>query len=215
MKKHFSLLQQEAQQFKCQLRAEHLTAFERYALELLSWNKRINLTAVTSPEAIAIKHFLDSLTIAPFIEGNDSLLDIGSGAGFPGIPLKIVFPELQLTTLDAVQKKVLFQRQIGRVLEISFTSIHGRTENIQNDYRRQFQVVVARAFAGLSGFIAEGEPFLAQGGTLIAMKGREGTSELKEAAALIKSKNLSVIDVREFSLPLMMGDRTIIVLKSS
>jgi len=158
-----------------------LKAFDIYLKELLKWNQKINLTAIRSEKGIVLKHFLDSLSVKPYLPEDSSVLDIGSGAGLPGIPLKIVRPALQMTLMDSVRKKVDFQRHIIRMLGLRGTeAIHGRAQDreIVQNLGGRFDITLSRAFSDLRTFLVLSFPFLKGGGTAIAMKGEPDDKEI-------------------------------------
>lgn len=193
---------------------EQVAAFARLGDELLAWNRRINLTAITRQDEIVIKHFLDSLTLVPLLRGTETVLDIGSGAGFPAIPLKIALPELTVVTVDSVLKKVHFQRHISRVLGLKgITALHARVEDLHESHPRHFQVVMSRAFASLESFATLAAPLLAPEGIILAMKGAEGEKEVDAAASCLERLGLSVVRTTNCSLPGDAGRRVIITLK--
>lgn len=158
-----------------------LYAFEQYLAYLLEESQVMNLTAIKDPEAIYSKHFYDSLTLATvFPFANQSVLDVGSGAGFPAIPLKIVFPELQLTLIDATKKKVLFLQRLSERLGLQgLTLLHGRIEELPQ--KASFDLVVSRAVAKLNCLVELCLPFVRVGGHFIAMKSAKYQTELEEA----------------------------------
>ncbi len=158
-----------------------ITSLERLADELLRWNSRRNLTAITDREEVLEKHLADSLTLLPFACHATRLLDIGSGAGFPALPLKIACPELDVVSVDAVGKKIEFQRHVARTLGLKgFLPLHERIEVLgaAAEYRQGFDLVTARALCSLDELVKMSAPFLAPGGRLVAMKGPEGLAEL-------------------------------------
>lgn len=210
------LLSKYAEQFGLSLSQEDLSRFDIYLSELKSWNERFNLTAIKDDQGIVIKHFLDSLTPLKFIKPGSALLDIGSGAGFPGIPLKIVEPSLKVTLIDSVNKKVTFMKHIISELGLAdIEAVHIRAEDLAKTRKGCFDVVISRALASLSDFIRLGEPLLAQGGVLIAMKGKNADDEVEEAAKVIERKKMSVGSIERFSLPMGAGERGIVVLERS
>lgn len=156
-----------------------------HANELNVWNQKMNLTSIKKPKEMAEKHFIDSISITPFLDQNLKLLDLGSGGGFPGIPLKIMIPSLQFVLLDSSRKKVNFLKQVIRKLNLKkVEAVHARSEDIKDSsaYANFFDGVICRAFARLENFIRLAIPFLKPGGCLYAMKGptinREITSEV-------------------------------------
>lgn len=183
--------------------------------ELERWNARINLTAITAHEEALEKHLVDALTVLPLLQGDESILDLGSGAGIPGIPLKIALPGINLLSVDAVAKKILFQRQVARVLQLtSFEAWHGRAEEVPKRAGGDtFDVVVSRAFASLTDFSRLARPCLRRGGQLIAMKGPEGERELVEAAEALHELGLVPDKMRTLQLPRSRAIRTLLVLK--
>jgi 16S rRNA (guanine527-N7)-methyltransferase len=183
--------------------------------ELLRWNRKINLTAVRSPEEAIEKHLVDSLTLVPLLTGTERLLDLGSGGGFPGLPLQIAFPELMVVSVDAVQKKIAFQRHAARLLGLkNFLAWHVRAENLrrQPGFGQGFEVVVSRAFAVLAQFASLAAPCLAPGGRMIAMKGVEGEAELADAAATLANLGLTCRSVDKLTLPASGAARILITL---
>jgi 16S rRNA (guanine527-N7)-methyltransferase len=160
---------------------ESLPLLEQLVDEMLRWNLRRNLTAIHDRDEVLEKHLLDSLTLLPFARHAVRLLDIGSGAGFPSLPLKIVCPGLEVVSVDSVGKKIDFQRHLVRTLGLKkYTAHHERVEALmgKSDYRFGFDLVTARALCPLGELVVLAEPFLSPEGRLIAMKGPEGKQEL-------------------------------------
>ncbi len=209
-----SLLSDYAAEFGILLSQGDIQQFDIYLRELKSWNEKFNLTAIKDDEGILIKHFLDSLMPIKFIKPRSAMLDIGSGAGFPGIPLKMAEPSLNVTLLDSVNKKVTFMRHMIEALELTgIEAIHARAEELAKTKKGSFDVVISRALASLSDFVKIGEPFLKPDGTLIAMKGSRADEEVKEAAKIIEKRRMRVQGVERFSLPGGAGDRVIVILE--
>ncbi len=158
---------------------QQIEQFLRYQQELLDWNIRMNLTAITEPEEVLIRHFLDSLSLlSAYDQPHTRLLDIGSGAGFPGIPLKIMRPNWQVVLLEATGKKVTFLRYIIEMLQLqNIVALQGRAEELghNKDYRATFDVVTARAVASLPTLLEYAAPFCRVGGQIILPK--KGTLE--------------------------------------
>ena len=175
------LLIEGARAFGIDVGEKTMEAFELYLAELLQWNRKINLTAIRSEKGIVLKHFLDSLSVYPHLPERSFVLDIGSGAGFPGIPLKIVHPAFEVTLIDSARKKVDFQRHVIRSLGLKRTeAIHGRVQDngILRDLGGRFDIILSRAFSDLQTFLALGFPFLKAGGTVLAMKGKMDNNEI-------------------------------------
>jgi 16S rRNA (guanine527-N7)-methyltransferase len=170
-----------AKTFGIDLDEEKIEAFELYLKELLKWNRKINLTAIRSEKGILLKHFLDSFSVYPFVPEGSFILDIGSGAGFPGIPLKMVQPAVELTLIDSARKKVDFQRHVIRILGLKgVEAIHGRVQDkgILRNLGGRFDLVLSRAFSDLRTLLALSLPFLKGAGTVIAMKGEREDEEI-------------------------------------
>ena len=151
-----------------------LDQFLRYQQELLDWNTRINLTAITDPEEVLLRHFLDSLSLLLVYDRAETrLLDIGTGAGFPGLPLKIVRPQWQVVLLEATGKKVAFLQHIIETLQLkNVVALHGQAEGLAHKagYRASFDVVTARAVASLPTLLEYAAPFCRVGGQIILPK---------------------------------------------
>ena len=210
------IVAQESQLIGLPLTASAIEAFERYAAELKKWNLKFNLTAITNDREIAIKHFLDSLIIAPHLTVDDRLLDIGSGAGFPIIPLKIVRPDVSMVSVDAVEKKIHFQRHIIRLLDLKkIEAVHTRIEELHKTELNSFTVITARAFTRLDRFVALAAPLLAEGGVLIAMKGEEVECEVSASDNSLKASGFTVASIQRYTLPENKGERVLTFLKSS
>ena len=182
-------------------------------LQLRKWNRKFNLTAITKEREIIVKHFLDSLTVAPLISEGAQLLDIGSGGGFPAIPLAVVRPDLKVTSIDAAEKKIFFQRHAVRVLGIkSFTALHARSESLGEEHSGRYDVVISRAFSSLPDFASVARPLLAPEGVIIAMKGRSGEEESIAAAPFLAECGLVVRRVVQLRLPVSGDVRSLVVM---
>lgn len=184
--------------------------------ELLRWNQSINLTAITDRQEALVKHLVDSLTLLPYLRGDETLLDMGSGGGLPGLPLKMVLPGLNLTSVDAVAKKISFQKHIIRTFALrGAVARHGRLEELGKEasLSGHFDLVVARAFASLPDCVRLARPFLHSGGRLIAMKGPEGEKELLSAKKEIASAGFSLQKLDRLNLPGGNGERMLICLE--
>lgn len=182
--------------------------------ELIRWNTRINLTAITAADEVLEKHLLDALAIAPWIEG--PVIDLGSGAGFPGLPLKIVRPELKVVSLDSVDKKLGFQRHVARQLDLhDFRTLHARIEQAAQraDQRQAYRTVVARALAGLAELVPLMAPFCAPDGQLLAMKGPEAEVEIADAMPALQKLGFLVAAQHRWQLPRSGAERTLVVLR--
>lgn len=178
---------------------------DRYAELLVQWNEKMNLTAITEPTEIVVKHFVDSLTALPLLPKKEgvSLVDVGTGAGFPALPLAIVRSDLRVTLLDSLNKRLLFLQEVCRELGVEAQTVHSRAEDGGKSpaLREQFDVVTARAVAALPILAEYCLPFCKVGGVFLAMKGPESHAEFetaKTAVALLGAKSKAV---KSFLLP--------------
>ena len=185
-----------------------------FASELKKWGRKINLTAIKDDEDIVVKHFLDSFTLLKVKGIKGRLLDIGSGGGFPAIPLIIVLHELHIVSVDAVEKKVIFQRHAARLLGLhNFEALHARAEELGTKHARSFDWVVSRAFSDIPTFVRIALPLIKEQGQIIAMKGRGGREETVAAESALRGFGVEVSDIIEFRLPVSGDARSLIVMK--
>jgi 16S rRNA (guanine527-N7)-methyltransferase len=188
MNPEIQMLQQSARKLCLELTENQLTQFDIYRRELLQWNARTNLISEKSSREIISRHFLDSLTALEFVSNrNVKIIDIGCGAGFPGIPLKIAAPSLHLYLLEANRKKISFVKHIVRLLNLSHTFVlHERAENLlkNNQWKDSFAIVLSRATFKLSEILPLAAFFLKPAGLLIALKSRDLADELLHAATM-------------------------------
>jgi 16S rRNA (guanine527-N7)-methyltransferase len=189
--------------------------FSIHASELINWNRKINLTAITDPREIAIKHFLDSLVPAEFISDKARLLDIGSGGGFPGLPLKIFKPTISALLIDGVRKKINFLKHVLRTLGLeNIEARQMRPEMLLKDPDgvASFDVIISRALSDLSAFVRSALPLLAQHGTIIAMKGEIDAKELDAVRADAAEDQFS-LKIEKYGLPSMGSQRSLVIIK--
>jgi 16S rRNA (guanine527-N7)-methyltransferase len=194
---------------------ENIRAFELYANEMKKWNRKINLTAITSDREIAIKHFIDSLLAAQMLAGTSNVLDIGSGAGLPALAIKIFRPEISVVSVDAVAKKIHFQRHVARLLQLEgFEALHARVEDLQKSHAGKFEVIISRAFSDLGQFVSLAAPLLGEGGRIIAMKGPASESEMTSCSALMEAQQFEISSISNYRLPDNCGERRLITISS-
>jgi len=191
-----------------------LELFATHATHLYQWNKKINLTAIKETDDIALKHFIDSLALVPYIKKQSRVLDIGSGGGFPGFCLKIASPDLDIVMIDSTQKKVNFLDDLIRIIGMEgIEAKHIRAEELKynNLYKGTFDVVVSRAFSRLDKFVKLSKPFLNENGIILAMKGQNPSEEIKEIEQLKEVRN-SDMNIKSYSyiLPFQNIERSII-----
>lgn len=213
------LLRQGAEQFGLTLSDAQADAFEHYRQELIAWNQRVNLTGIVDPEEIVIKHFLDSLSVYQALAQQPrpfSLIDVGSGAGFPGLPLKIILPDMQLTLLESVAKKTAFLEHLVASLNLhGVTILVARAEEAgrQPDHREHYDVAVARAVAALRIASEYTLPFVKLGGLVILQKGHypaEEIAEMPNALGILGGKLVQVLPV---TVPNLEAARHLVVLQ--
>jgi len=198
------------------LDAHQLAQLDSYAAELLAWNTHTNLTAIKAPEEVYVRHFLDSLALARhWGAAPESLVDIGTGAGFPGLPLKSLRPEIELILLDSVGKKTAFLRHV--VEQLGLTNVRiitGRAEDLGRDphERERHSVVTARAVGALSVLAEYGLPLLRIGGLLLAPKGATAQEEIAAAKQAIQTLGGAIVGVEPVALP-GVEPRTLVIIK--
>ena len=185
-----------------------LNRFEIYQRLLAEWNERMNLTAITDPVEVAEKHFADSLAALPYLKPGMQVIDVGTGAGFPGVPLLIMEPGLELTLADSLQKRLTFLDALLKELGLKAALVHGRAEDLgQNKlYRERYDVALSRAVANLPVLLELTTPFVKAGGTAIAYKG-DGAEELKNAKS---AAFLLHVQFRSVELDSPLGKRCLI-----
>jgi 16S rRNA (guanine527-N7)-methyltransferase len=218
MEKNFDdILAKAATEMGVYLNNEQLSRFTRYYSELLAWNRKMNLVSVKSSLDIPIKHFIDSLTPLPYLlNSSGRLLDIGTGAGFPGLPMKIAMPSLTVFLLESSRKKTSFLKHIIRTLGLdNATVIHNRLEYVMADgaYRNAFDIMISRATFKLPVLLRIGAFFLAGNGIAVAMKGEQASEEMKEAVSLCDTLGFCCLSCHDIRLPIIHDSRKIILFK--
>lgn len=207
----------EVEKLNISITKENLASLAKYKDLLVEYNKKFNLTAIKSDEEIYLKHFYDSLTLikAYSLNGNLKLLDIGTGAGFPGIVLKIFYPDLELTLLDSNHKKIAFLEVVIKELNLkNVTCINSRAENLPKTYREYFDIVTSRAVAHLRILLELSIPYLKVGGKLIAMKGLS-EDEIKESAKILEKLDSRIVDTIKFNLPIEGSNRSLVIVQKN
>jgi len=200
-----------------ELNETQLQQFETYYRILVEWNEKINLTAITDRDQVYIKHFYDSLSPSFFVNMSEinNLADIGSGAGFPSIPLKIVYPHLRITIIDSLNKRISFLRHVTEQLKLQDVDcLHARAEDAGRNpsLRDSFDVVTARAVARLPILNEFCLPFVRVGGTFIALKGSDADGEIQESAYSLRQLRATLTAEHVFELPFSYGARRLIVI---
>lgn len=199
-----------------ELSEEQYNQFYKYMNILIEWNKKINLTAITEPKEVILKHFVDCLAIAKYIDKNKTIIDVGTGAGFPGIPLKIYRKDLEITLVDSLNKRINFLNEVINQLNLKeIKAIHGRAEELGKNkkYREQFDVATSRAVANLATLSEYLIPFVKNGGKVLFMKTLEVEEELEKAKKAIKVLGGKIENVNKFYLPNSEIGRSIVIVR--
>lgn len=207
---------EKAEKINVNLNDIQIKQFFDYMNLLITWNEKINLTAITDPDEIILKHFIDCLTIEKEIEKNSTLIDVGTGAGFPGIPLKISRPDLKITLVDSLNKRINFLQEVIKDLGLeNISAIHSRVEETGRNklYREKFDYCTSRAVANLAVLAEYMLPLTNVGGKAICMKGANLEEELADSKKAIKVLGGTVEKVEEFLLVDSDMKRNIVVIK--
>ena len=208
-------LGKNARNLNIELDEIQLAQFDVYKNELLQWNAKTNLISENSSQEIITRHFLDSLTALQFIQKpNARIIDVGCGAGFPGLPLKIVLPTLALYLLETNRKKISFLKHIIRLLNLTNTFVlHDRVENIiKTDlWKEKFDILISRAAFKLSDLLSQGEFFLAPGGKLIALKGPNVDEEYAQCSSIINQYKIAQFIQHDIKVSFLEAPRKIII----
>ena len=207
-----AVLWEGARELGVDLSAEKLKAFQFFLEELMRWNRKMSLTSIRPPFDIVVKHFLDSLAVSPYLSRGCSLLDIGSGAGFPCIVLKISDPSLKVTSVDSSRKKLSFQRHLIRQLRLEgVDALHAHLPDsgIADKFDKSFDYALSRALGSLETLLRIARPFIKDTGLIIAMKGKTGAKgTLKDHT--IARLNMRLQRVVSFTLPFIDASRTLL-----
>ena len=210
------ILKSECEKIQIELEEKHIEKFYKYMQLLLEWNEKINLTAITDPNEVILKHFVDSLTINKYIKDNSTIIDIGTGAGFPGIPLKIIREDLQITLVDSLNKRIKFLEEVIEKLELkNIKPIHARAEELGKNikYREKFDYATSRAVANLSTLSEYLIPLVKIQGKIISMKGSEVEKELIDSKNAISVLGGKILKIDEFNLPSSDIKRNVIIME--
>ncbi|MCR4806366.1 MAG: 16S rRNA (guanine(527)-N(7))-methyltransferase RsmG [Lachnospiraceae bacterium] len=196
---------------------DQIEKFDLFYDLLTDWNKRMNLTAITEYDDVVIKHFVDSILICKFEDLKDKkIIDIGTGAGFPGIPLKIINPSCEILLLDSLNKRIVFLEEVVRELGLkNVRLIHGRAEDLahKEDFREVFDYAVSRAVSNLSTLSEYCIPFIKTGGFFISYKSEGSDEEIEKARNAIKILGSKIRDIKEYPLPYSDIKRKFVVIE--
>ena len=198
------------------INVQQTTKYFKYMNLLLDWNEKINLTAITEVDDVILKHFIDSMTILKYIEDGSKIIDVGTGAGFPGIPIAIMKEDTEINLLDSLNKRINFLKEVCSELKIdNVEAIHGRAEEMgQNkQHREKYDITISRAVANMTTLVEYLLPFVKVGGICICMKGAEIDKELEEAKFAIKELGGEIVNQEKFMLPNSDMARNIVLIK--
>ena len=212
----YNELKEKAKQIGIEIKKQELEKFYEYMQLLLEWNEKINLTAITEPKEIILKHFIDSITINKYLKNKQNILDIGTGAGFPGIPLKIINKDKSFVLVDSLNKRIQFINTICKELKLEkIECIHARAEELAiNDlHREKYDVITSRAVAKLNTLLEYMLPFVKIGGKCICMKGANTKEEIEEAKKAISILGGTIEEIETFCLPYTDIERNIIIIR--
>ena len=211
------LLQNYIKDYKITLTENQYEQFQKYFELLAEWNEKMNLTAITDESGVALKHFADSLSLLNFVDipQNSSLADVGTGAGFPGVVLKIARPDIKLTLIDSLNKRLVFLNEVCSQLGIDAEFIHSRAEDGARDekLRESFDFVASRAVARMNVLSEYCLPYVKVGGAFCAMKGAQANEEFKESLNAINTLGGKLENKYFFELPENGGERAIAVVR--
>lgn len=209
-------LREQARKIDIELTNKEIDQFYNYMNLLLEWNKKINLTAITEENDVILKHFIDSISINKYLEdGKKEIIDIGTGAGFPGIPLKIINRSIDFILVDSLSKRINFLKEVKRNLNLEkLELIHSRVEDLarDNNYREKADVVVSRAVANLRVLVEYMLPFIKKDGICICMKGPNIEKEVEEAKKAIEILGGKIEEIQNILLPENL-ERNLIIIK--
>jgi 16S rRNA methyltransferase gidB len=200
---------------KMQIEVKNIEKFYKYMQLLLEWNEKINLTTIVEPEQIIVKHFLDSLTIKKYIEDEKNIIDVGTGAGFPGVPLAIE-TENNVTLLDSLNKRINFLNDVKEKIGLeNVVTVHSRAEDAAKDkkYRECFDYAVSRAVAPMNVLLEYLLPFVKVGGKVICMKGPNVKEEMDNSEKVAKILGGKIEKVEELEIPEIDMKRTVVIVK--
>ncbi len=213
------ILSKESKKFNIILNNSQIDKFKIYMDYLLEYNSHTNLTAIKDPQDIMIKHFLDSMVLNEFvgIHPDSGVVDIGTGAGFPGVPLKILREDIKLTLIDSLNKRVNFLKELMKKIGLSADIFHGRAEELgQNPkFREKFDIAVSRAVAPLNVLCEYCMPYVKVGGCFVALKGPDVREEIENSQTALQTLGGKIKNHETFELPLNKGKRSVVIIEKT
>lgn len=215
---NIDILKKGIEDFGLEANEKVLSDFQEYKELLVEWNQKMNLTGIEDEKEVFIKHFLDSISAVTkgYIQDGMSLIDVGTGAGFPGMPLRICLPKLKVTLLDSLNKRINFLQEVASKLSIDYIEfIHGRAEDFgkNEDYREKFDIATARAVAGLPVLMEFCVPFIKIGGYFVCLKGPNANLELEESKKAMEVLGVEYIEKIDVKLPEIDLNHNILIFK--
>lgn len=216
MEKFIKQIQKLAEENNIMLNEKQAELFYKYMEILLEWNEKINLTAITKEEEIILKHFIDSITILPYLNEKNKMIDIGTGAGFPGVPVKIMMEDLEIILMDSLNKRIKFLDEVIQQLKLkNVNTIHARAEELAKDkkQRETYDIATSRAVAKLNTLLEYMLPFVKLGGKCICMKSNNIEEELNEAKKAIKVLGGEIEKIEEIAIANTDIVRKIVIIK--
>ena len=216
--KFIEIMQEKLKKLEIHFSMEQTEQFFEYMKLLIDWNEKINLTAITEPEEIITKHFIDSLTILKYIKNDYKVVDVGTGAGFPGIPLCIMNPTIKMTLVDSLNKRLIFLQEVVNTLKLkNIEIVHARAEELGQNikYREAFDIATSRAVANLSTLSEYLIPLVKINGKIISMKASNAKQEIDEAQNAIQILGGQIESIEEFNLPESDIGRTVIIINKN
>lgn len=207
-------LKEKAKLINIELEDVKIEKFYNYMNLLLEWNEKINLTAITEPNEVILKHFIDSATIIKYIENNMSIVDVGTGAGFPGIPLNIIKSNAKYTLVDSLNKRINFLNEIIEKVDLqNINTVHSRIEDFAKNNKEKFDIATSRAVASLNVLLEYLLPLVKVGGICICMKGSNAKEEIENASKALEILGGKIEKIEEITLPESDIVRNIIIVR--
>jgi 16S rRNA (guanine527-N7)-methyltransferase len=212
----YNIIKTQSSKLEINLTQNEINLFKQYMDVLIKWNEKMNLTAIIETKEIILKHFIDSLTINKYINSNDSIIDIGTGAGLPGIPIKILHPQNKIVLMDSLNKRIMFLKEVITKLELkNIEAIHSRAEELAVDvnHRERYEIVTSRAVGAMNILVEYMIPFAKINGLCICMKGSNYKEELEQSNKAIIALGGKVEKIEEMVLPDTEIKRTLILIR--
>lgn len=209
-------LKELAEKFQINIDDEEIEKFYDYMNLLLEWNEKMNLTAITEQDDIILKHFIDSMTILEYLGENKKIIDVGTGAGFPGIPIAIMNKDKEITLMDSLNKRISFLEEVCKEIDLeNVKTVHSRAEDLgrNTEFREKYDIAVSRAVANLSTLAEYMLPFVKVGGVCICMKGQDVKDEVRNSEVAVEILGGEIENIFEFCLPGTDMGRSIVLIR--